>query len=178
MERNGKLNGAEIRIYQSVWRNALLVACCLIVVIVGFINLRYGKSHPVMGKTLDWLVVVLFGGGALFITVTTLHNRIRHIPFLIIYDDRLELYKQITGSYETVNFADVQEFRLFKINSAKMIAIDYKEDPLIHKVEESSAVKQKLMEFNFRVAGAIEAIPCTNLTMKGEEICELLNSSL
>lgn len=178
MERNGKLNGAEIRIYQSVWRNLLLVAGCLVFAMVGFINLTHGDNHSVMGNAISWLTVVFFGGGALFVTVTTLYNRIRHIPFLIIYEDRLEFYKQITGSYETVNFADVQEFRLFKINSAKMIAIDYKEDPLIHKVEESSAVKQKLMEFNFRVAGAIEAIPCTNLTMKGEEICELLNSSL
>ena len=56
-----------------------------------------------------------------------------------------------------------------------MISVDYKTIPLIHKVEESSDFKQRLMIFNFKNTGAVENILVANLTKKGKEICDLLN---
>ena len=114
----------------------------------------------------------------MFLILTTLYNKIRHIPLLIIYEDRLELYEQRKGTYRAIHFADVKRFRLIKIHSTKLIAVDYKVTPLIHKVEESSGFMQRLMAFNFKVSGAIESLPADNLTMKGKEICGILNGRL
>lgn len=44
--------------------------------------------------------------------------------------------------------------------------------------EDSSSFKQSLMNFNFNHTGAIENIPVVNLTMKGKDICILLNRRL
>lgn len=41
-----------------------------------------------------WLSVIFWGGGGLFLGVTTLYNTIKRIPYLIIYDDRVEHYVQ------------------------------------------------------------------------------------
>lgn len=48
----------------------------------------------------------------------------------------------------------------------------------MHKLEESSGFMQRMMTFNFNVSGAIESLPADNLTMRGEEICDILNGRL
>lgn len=37
-----------------------------------------------------WLSVIFWGGGGLFLGVTTLYKTKKRIPYLIIYDDRVE----------------------------------------------------------------------------------------
>lgn len=175
MKLTDKTNAAEIRIYQSLWKNALLAAGCLAFSVVGCTIIRDNYCDLATKILGGWLSVIFFGGCGLFLTVTILYNRIRHIPFLIIYEDRLELYEQRKGSYYTISFANVRKFRLVSLYSSKMISVDYKTIPLIHKVEESSDFKQRLMTFNFKKTGAIENILVANLTMKGKEICDLLN---
>ncbi len=59
-----------------------------------------------------------------------------------------------------------------------MIAVDYKTAPLIHKFDGASDLKQNIMNFNFNEIGAIENIPVHNLTMKGKDICDILNRRL
>ncbi len=94
------------------------------------------------------------------------------------HEDRLELYIQVKGTYHTIYFTDVKRFRLIKIQSTKLIAVDYKITSLIHKVDKSSASTQRMMTFNFAVSGAIEGLPAENLTMNGKKICDILNEHL
>lgn len=73
--------GAEIKIYQSLWKNLLLVICCVIFAI-GAIFIIADDSCKIMTKVCGgWLGVIFFGGGGLFICVTTFYNSIRHIPY-------------------------------------------------------------------------------------------------
>lgn len=168
----------EIKIYQSLWKNMFLAIGCFAFAVGGCMIIRDYYCNSVTKILGGWCSAIFFGGGGLFLTITTLYNRIRHIPFLIIHEDRLELYKQCKGSYYNIYFTDVRNFRLISLYSSKMIAIDYKNTPLIHKVKESSDFKQNLISYNFKVTGAIENIPAHNLTMKGKEICNLLNICL
>ena len=46
------------------------------------------------------------------------------------------------------------------------------------KSKSTSGIVKKLMNFNFLVSGAIESIYVSNLSMKGEDICRLLNERL
>lgn len=126
------------------------------------------------------LGVIFFGGGGLFLGVITLYNAIKHIPYLIIYEDRVKQYVQFKAAYDTIFFADVKSFRLMNINGAMHIAIDYK-DPYILKKQKSkttSGIVKRLMAFNFKVTRAIATIYVSNLSMKGEDICRLLNERL
>ncbi len=168
----------EIRIYQSLWKNLLLGIGCMAFAVGGCMIIRDNNCDLATKIIGGWGNVVFFGGGGLFLTVITLYNKIRHIPFLIIHEDRLELYEQHKGTYYNINFTDVKKFRLLNDYSPKTIAIDYKNSSLVHKFEKSSDFKQRLMTCNFKHTGAIENIPVHNLTMKGNEICVLLNRRL
>lgn len=168
----------EIRIYQSLRKNMLWAILCFVFASGGyFILTDASTSWPtkVFGGVLG---MIFFGGGGLFLILSTFYNRIRQTPLLIIHEDRLELYEQVKGTYHTIHFADVERFRLIKIQSTKLIAVDYKVTPLIHKMEKSSAFKQRMMTFNFDVSRAIESLPAENLTMNGKKICDILNGHL
>ena len=168
----------EIRIYQSLRKNMLWAILCFVFALGGyFILTDASTSWPtkVLGGVLG---MIFFGGGGLFLFLSTLYNRIRQTPLLIIHEDRLELYVQVKGTYHNINFADVKRFRLIKIQSTKLIAVDYKITSLIHKVDKSSASTQRMMTFNFAVSGAIEGFPADNLTMNGKKICDILNGHL
>lgn len=168
----------EIRIYQSLRKNMLWAILCFVCASGGyFILTDASTSWPtkVLGGVLG---MISFGGSGLFLILSTLYNRIRQIPLLIIHEDRLELYIQVKGTYHTIHFADVERFRLIKIQSTKLIAVDYKVTSLIHKIEKSSAFTQRIMTFNFGVSGAIEGLPAENLTMNGKKICDILNGHL
>lgn len=117
--------------------------------------------------------MIFWGGGGLFLGVTTLYNAINRIPYLIIYDDRVEQYVQFKAGYNTIYLADIKSFRLIKINSTMQIAIDYKDPYLLKKMKSrsTSGIVKKLMAFNFYVTGAIETIYVSNLIMKGNDIC-------
>lgn len=129
---------------------------------------------------MGWLSVIFFGGGGLILGVTTLYNAINRIPYLIIYDDRVEQYVQFKAGYNTIYLADIKSFRLIKINSTMQIAIDYKDPYLLKKMKSrsTSGIVKKLMAFNFYVTGAIETIYVSNLIMKENDICNLLNERL
>lgn len=168
----------EIRIYQSLRKNMLWAILCFVCASGGYFiltDVRTSWPTKVLGGVLG---MISFGGSGLFLILSTVYNRIRQIPLIIIHEDRLELYIQVKGNYHTIYFADVERFRLIKIQSTKLIAVDYKKTSLIHKIEKSSPFTQRMMIFNFDVSGAIESLLADNLTMNGKKICDILNEHL
>lgn len=168
----------EIRVYQSLWKNLLLATISIAFAFVGVLMLQ--DVHIDMSKRLiaGWGGIIFFGGCGILIFFGTLYNRIRHIPLLIIYDDRVCMYVQLKGTYQTIMFSDVKRFCLKKYKSTQLITIDYKAKPMRQKMEKSSWLKNSVMALNLKVAGSIEGIPCDNLTMKGNALYELLNKRL
>lgn len=172
----------EIKIYQSYWKNLLLFLCCMLFAVGGVDMITDGTESRkfVIKIIVGCLGVIFFGGGGLFLGVITLYNTIKRIPYLIIYEDRVEQYVQFKAAYDTIYYADVKSFRLININGAMHIAIDYK-DPYILKKQKSkttSGIVKRLMAYNFKVTGGIATIYVSNLSMKGEDICRLLNERL
>ena len=170
-----KLHQTEIRIYQSLWKNMLYAICCFAFAVGGYIIVTTDHIEWITKMVGGWLGMIFFVGGGLLLTIMTLYNRIHRIPFIIIYEDKIELYEQGKGSYYSILFKDVRAFRLFSLDSSLMIAIDYKNTPLKQKIEESSTLKKKLMTYNFIKTGAIESIPVHNLKMRGKDVCHILN---
>lgn len=170
----------EIKIYQSLWKNLLLVICCMIFTI-GAIFIIADDSCKIMTKICGgWLGVIFFGGGGLFICVTTFYNSIRHIPYLVLYKDRVEIYVQFKDTYKVVRFEDVKSFRLIKMLHTKYIAIEYKTKYISQKMESpaTSNFVKKLMVFSLLLTGSIETILVSNLEMRGNEICDMLNKRI
>ena len=178
MKQTDNTNIKEIRIYHSLWKSMLLTIGCFVFAAGGiFILHDVNTSWPT--KVFGGIgSMVFFGCGGIFMFMLTLYNIITRMPFLIIYDDRFDIYEQRKRNYRTVYFRDVNHFRLISIYSNKFIAIDYREMPLLHKMEESSGLIQRMMKFNVSVSGAIESILVQNLTMSGKTICNILNERL
>ena len=162
----------------SLWKNILLTVGCFAFAAGGYFILHDANTSwptKVFGGIGS---MIFFGCGGMFMCMMTLYNIITRIPFLIIYDDRLDIYEQRKRTYRTIYFKDVVQFRQFSIYSNKYIAIDYCTKPLMRKMEESSCLTKRVMKFNASVTGAIESIPVQNLTMRGKEICNTLNNRM
>lgn len=125
-ETDKNRNQTEVRIYQSIGKNLLLFAGCLVFVVIGCMIVRDEYCGLAKKIFVGWLGILFFGGGGLFVFAVVLYNRIRHIPLLKIFDDRIELYKQYKGVYYSIYFSDVRKFRFVKNRNFKTIAVDYK----------------------------------------------------
>lgn len=91
---------AVIKIYQSCRKNLLLFLCCMLFAVGGvYMIIDEDESCRFVIKFIVcWLSVIFFGGGGLFLGVTTLYKTKKRIPYLIIYDDRGEQYVQFTAA--------------------------------------------------------------------------------
>ena len=171
-------NIKEIRIYHSLWKNILLTVGCFAFAAGGYFILHDANTSwptKVFGGIGS---MVFFGCGGMLVFMMTLYNITTHIPFLIIHDDRLDIYEQRKRTYRTIYFKDVERFRLISIYSNNYIAIDYCTVPLMRKMDNASCLTQRMMIFNVSVSGAIESILVQNLTMRGKEICNTLNNRM
>ena len=70
-----------------------------------------------------------------------------------------------------VCFADVERFFL----AGKMIGIVYKKDREIQKMEDAGWFGRIVRRFNQRIGGSQEHLYVSSMTMKPQEMCDLLN---
>ena len=98
-------NIKEIRIYHSLWKNILLTVGCFAFAAGGYFILHDANTSwptKVFGGIGS---MVFFGCGGMLMFMMTLYNITTHIPFLIIHDDRLDIYEQRKRTYRTIYFS-------------------------------------------------------------------------
>ena len=77
----------EIKIYHSVWKNAITIIACLAMAGLGiFVGIREGKFSWIV-----WMAIVIFGLGGLFMAYMVIKDKIAHRPFLIITDEYVRM---------------------------------------------------------------------------------------
>ena len=161
-----------IRVYHSLWKNGLLVAVCLGFAAIGIFGIISGN----VGIEI-WLGTLFFGIGGLFMLWLMLKERITHTPYYLITDDSIIMNSGIK-TFE-VRFADVESFFLTKVGSAKgttkMIGIRYIKNVELQKIEDASMAGRAVRRFNECVAGSQESLPANGLTIKPNDLCEILN---
>ena len=161
----------EIKIYHSVWKNAITILACLTIASLGiFAGLREGGLPWIV-----WAGIVFFAFGGLYMAYMVIKERIAHQPFLIITDESVRMN---SGKGWEIEYADVDAFFMTKVWSAKMIGITYRKEIEAQKMEEAESVGRAVRRFNTKIAGTPEAIPANDLTMKPKEILEILNERL
>lgn len=169
----------EVRVYHSVWKNLMLGFLSLLIAgTAGFLLQDSNSRLDTVDELIFWSGLILFGASGLFIIISILYNKSQNRPLFIIYNDRMDFYVQIKSAYTSIYYADVEQFRLVNLRSVKFIAIDYKETPLAYKMDSASVLMRWGLKFNRNVTGAIENLPADSLTMKANDILELLNNRL
>lgn len=161
----------EIKIYHSVWKNAITIIISLTIAGLGiFVGLRKGGMPWIV-----WMGIVFFALGGLFMAYMVVKEKIAHQPYLIITD---EYVRMNSGKGYDIRYADVDAFFMTRVWSAKMIGIAYKKEIEARKMEEAKEVGRAVRRFNAKIAGAPEAIAANDLTMKPQAIIGILNERL
>ena len=148
-----------IEVYHSVWKMILLIIVCFAFAAIGVFMLFRGEM-----AWFDWIGIIFFGGGGLFMTYLVLREFLTRTPYYVI-------------TWE-VRFADVESFFLTKVATTKMVGIQYKPDAERKKMDESNSVSRSIRKMNRGVAGSAEALPADDLSLKPQQFCDLLNSRL
>lgn len=156
----------EIRIFLSLWKNVPVVLLCFAFTAFGISTLAV---HPEkMGFGL-WLGLIIFGLGGIFMLWLILKERITGKPYYLVTDESVVMNSGLKA-WE-VRFADVERFFL----AGKMIGIVYKKNREIQKMEDAGWLGRTVRRVNQRIGGSQEHLYVSNMTMKPQEMCDLLN---
>ena len=161
----------EIRIYHSIRKNIALVAVSFAFVAMGVFQLLNGDNAFIV-----WADVLFFGLCGLFFVFLMLRERINHKPYCIITDECVLIDSGMKKW--KVRFADVEEFYLIKVMSTKQIGIRYKKEIEFQKMNDASSAGRTIRKMNERIAGVQESLPADDLTIKPQQLCDLLNIRL
>ena len=168
----------DIKVYHSLWKNAILVTLSLAFAAIGsFLLIHRPEDNPII----VWTCVIFFGFCGLFMLWLIVKERITHTPYYVITDDRII----VNGGVKVweVRFADVEQFFIMRIStrrgsSVKLIGIRYKRDVEQAKFEESGSVSRFVRKMNVMLAGSSEGLPAESLTLRPQQLCDLLNERL
>ena len=157
----------EIRIYHSLWKNGLLILICFAFAGLGVHSLIV---HPEKSGIVFCLCILFFGLGGLFMLWLILRERITDKPYYVVTDESVTMNSGLKA-WE-VRFDDVESFFLV---GKMMIGIRYKKDREIQKMEDASCLGRIVRHFNQRIGGSQEHLYVSDMTMKPQELCDLLN---
>ena len=147
------------------------MAVCFVFVAMGIFMLLHGEQSFIV-----WASILFFGGGGLFVLFLILRERINHKPYYIITDECVIIDSR-KKKWE-VRFADVEEFYLINVMSTKQIGIRYKKEIEFQKMNDASSAGRRIRKMNERIAGVQESLPADDLTIKPQQLCDLLNMKL
>ena len=147
------------------------MAVSFVFVALGVYQLLHGNHAFIV-----WAGILFFGMGGLFFVFLMLRERINHKPYYIITDECVIIDSGMK-KWE-VRFSDVEEFYLINVMSSKQIGIRYKKEIELQKMNDASSAGRTIRKMNERIAGVQESLPADDLTIKPQQLCDLLNMKL
>lgn len=165
----------EIKIYRSVWRNALLILCCLAFAAGSVLILLDGNEKPLMVIIAAWIGILFFGLGGLFVVYLVLKEQLALKPYLVITDEKVIMNGEKPWE---ASFADVEIFFLTRVSTARMIGVKYKKNIEAQRLDNAGQWDRAVRNFNVKLVGAQESIAVDGLKIKPQALCDLLNEKL
>ena len=165
----------EIKIYRSVWRNALLILCCLAFAAGSVLILLDGNEKPLMVIIAAWIGILFFGLGGLFVAYLVLKEQLTRTPYLVITDEKVIMN---AGKPWEASFADVEIFFLIRVSTARMIGVKYKKNIEAQRLDNTGQWGRAARNFSLKLTGAQESLGAVGLTIKPQVLCDLLNERL
>ena len=125
-----------------------------------------------VNHVIAWLGIVFFGCGGLVLLFWLLKERLTGRPFLTITEESV-----ICNSLRqyVIRFADVESFVLLGGKQEKLIGIHFKKGVEREKLENASIFSFLARKYNLAVSGTQESISVTGVSIKAQELCNLLN---
>ena len=163
----------EIKIYHSLWRMLLMGIGGLAFAVMIISILHSPRAGNVI---IGYIGIVFFGLGGLALIYWALKERLTGRPFLTITDEGI-IYNGGWKQYE-IRFAEVKSFVLLGGRRSKIIGIHYKKGVERQKIEDASLVGRIARKFNLAVSGTQESISVSSVSMKAQELCDILNERL
>lgn len=160
----------EIKLYHKVWVILPWLLLMLGFTIVFLIPITKGLNARFW--IWNWSLLLLSGATFLWGLSVLIRERVLHIPPIIIKEDKV-----IVGKKE-YHFADIHHFDLIYFSKSDVIRIHYKPDVEAKKKSEAKGMDRIGRKINRILMGAEDCIQVTNLTMKPEKLCNLLNKRL
>lgn len=171
-------DNTEIRIYERLPKSLFMSLLCLMFAVGGIFILGDDSTRIALKIIGGWLNLIFFGIGGLFVLGSTLFNRIKRIPSLIIRNDCVCIHIPLKNKYDIILFKNVNSFSLIRPSMTKLISVNYKSAEMIKEFDRSSHIEQLLTTFNYRTINTLKSIPAENLTLSAKKICAILNSKL
>ena len=165
----------EIKIYRSVWRNALLILCCLAFAAGSVLILLDGNEKPLMVIIAAWIGILFFGLGGLFVAYLVLKEQLALTPYLVITDEKVIMNGEKPWE---ASFADVEIFFLIRVSTARMIGVKYKKNIEAQRLDNAGQWGRAARNFSLKLTGAQESIAADGLTVNPQVLCDLLNERL
>ena len=165
----------EIKIYRSVWRNALLILCCLAFAAGSVLILLDGNEKPLMVIIAAWIGILFFGLGGLFVAYLVLKELLTRTPYLVITDEKVIMNGEKLWE---ASFADVEIFFLIRVSTARMIGVKYKKNIEAQRLDNAGQWGRAARNFSLKLTGAQESIAADGLMVKPQVLCDLLNERL
>lgn len=163
----------EIRIYHSPWRMLLLALGSLALVALSVLMLNHPKNG--FHVFVAWIGIAFFGLCGLYILYATFKERLTGKPFLTITDTCIISQ----GVKQTViNYADVESFEVVKMKDQKFVAIHYKPNMELKKMDDAGTVGRSVRSLNRRLVNAQETISIVGTNLNAQDLCDLLNERL
>lgn len=165
----------EIKIYRSVWRNALLILCCLAFAAGSVLILLDGNEKPLTVIIAAWIGILFFGMGGLFVAYLVLKELLTRTPYLVITDEKVIMNGEKLWE---ASFADVEIFFLTRVSTARMIGVKYKKNIEAQRLDNAGQWGRAARNFSLKLTGAQESIAADGLMVKPQVLCDLLNERL
>lgn len=165
----------DIKIYQSPLRMILLTIGSFALVASALFLFHHNHTINHIDAIILWIGIAFFGLGGLILLYNTFKRILRAEPFLTITADRV-ICRGVRPL--VVKFADVKSFALKKVENQELIAIYYKPNVELQKMDESDVIERNIRSFNKYVMNAQDVISVVGMNMKSQELCDLLNERL
>ena len=167
----------DIRIYQNFTKRLFAALGAFVFGLAcGVILWKIGAAGAM--AIFMWVGVVFFGGGALCLLIDAIRNRLKGIAQVVIHSDSVDYYIAAKRTYHTFHFVDVERFRQVVSCDNNFVAVDFTADAASRIVGEKTALQLKLSKMNKLLVGSDDAICADNLSMKVDELVNVLNERL
>ena len=166
----------EVRIYHTPWGGRIWWA---ILVSLGFMGLFMWliiDDTALRGDWRCWFGLIFFGIMALFFPLVALWERLLRRPAVVVMADKVvctALWRQ-----SEYRFDEVKRFQLTTMSGQEFIAVHFDNQEEQRRLQDASKRGRAVRRLNIGMVGAQESIAASGLTMKPQELCDLLNSKL
>ena len=166
----------EVRIYHTPWGGKAWWAILMSLVFMGLFAWLIIDDPAMREDWRFWFSMIFFGILGLFFPLLALWERLSGRPAIVVRADGVVCTALWRRS--EYRFNEVKRFKLTRMSGQVFIAVHFDRQEEQRRLEDASKAGRIVRRLNIGMTGAQENIAASGLTMKPQELCDLLNQRL